>query len=80
MDADDGGRCVMMSVEFLIIISTVLLIGLTLFGAIRLSSYLIDLQFHRLDKQDETEEDRQSLTWKRDTEHECCCTGKKVPE
>ena len=47
----------MISLEFVIVVGTVMMMGLTLYGANKLSSYLIDRQLHRVKEKTGSEED-----------------------
>ena len=68
----------MISLEFVIIVGTVMMMGLTLYGANKLSSYLIDLQLHRVKEKTGSEEDQYLSLSEKDTEHEQYHIGKKV--
>ncbi|MBQ1530636.1 MAG: hypothetical protein IIZ57_00695 [Solobacterium sp.] len=68
----------MISLEFVIVVGTVMMMGLTLYGANKLSSYLIDLQLHRVKEKTGSEEDHYLSLAEKDTEHERYRVGKKV--
>ncbi len=68
----------MISLEFVIVVGTVMMMGLTLFGANKLSSYLIDLQLHRVKEKNGSEEDQYLSLPEKDAEHEQRHSGKKV--
>lgn len=68
----------MISLEFVIVVGTIAMMGLTLLGANKLSGYLIDLQLHRVKEKTGSEEDHRLSLPEKDAEHEQRHIRKKV--
>ena len=68
----------MISMEFVLLVGTCIMMGLALYSANKLSSYRIDLQLHRVKEDDTTEENQHRFLLEKDFGHERKRISKKI--